>query len=629
MADISKIKMPDNQSYDLKDAAARQSIAALPTDVRVNGTSVVSNNIANIPVASDSKLGTVKIPSGLGIYINPLDGEMMISTASSTNIKEGDNIYRPLSPNKQHEAVFFGLSKLAGVNLANETVTLGIYPDSSKAAIQNLFGISDLLTNTEASTATVAHAANSLFLMDGKLHRATTTIAIGDAVTAGTNCEIVKADEVFVKNTDYTSTTDYGIIKLGYGFYTSPTTGQTSVSSADANQVKAANSSVIFVPTNRMHEAIFYGLSKVAGVDLANETVTVGTYLETSKTAIRALIGATSSNIIAVQDTQPTETDNKIWMLETPPEGIEVPTYTEFQALDAAVVKKTDIATSTTAGIVKVASSNGVAMTNDGQIYINQASVNNVKQGTANYFPIVPSHQHEAAFYGLAKAAGDTTQASSDNAVGTYTADASAAIRSMLGAVGKTEYATYNSPGIVQVDPNYGIALRDSPLQYVLMINRAGADAIKEGTNTRKPITPSEENYAVFYGLSKAAGVNLASETVTFGTYPNTSKTAIQSMLGIEANIPLIETVSGTTPSITGMPNVRYICGEVSTISITPPASGSIVVRFESGSTATTMTVSSTVKWPAWFDATALDTNAVYEVIITDGTYGSVMTWAT
>jgi len=161
------------------------------------------------------------------------------------------------------------------------------------------------------------------------------------------------------------------------------------------------------------------------------------------------------------------------------------------------------------------------------------------------------------------------------------------------------------------------------------MINRAGADAIKEGTNTRKPITPSEENYAVFYGLSKAAGVNLASETVTFGTYPNTSKTAIQSMLGIEANIPLIETVSGTTPSITGMPNVRYICGEVSTISITPPASGSIVVRFESGSTATTMTVSSTVKWPAWFDATALDTNAVYEVIITDGTYGSVMTWAT
>ena len=33
MADISKIKMPNNTSYDLKDAAARESIAALPTDI--------------------------------------------------------------------------------------------------------------------------------------------------------------------------------------------------------------------------------------------------------------------------------------------------------------------------------------------------------------------------------------------------------------------------------------------------------------------------------------------------------------------------------------------------------------------------------------------------------------------
>jgi hypothetical protein len=36
-------------------------------------------------------------------------------------------------------------------------------------------------------------------------------------------------------------------------------------------------------------------------------------------------------------------------------------------------------------------------------------------------------------FYGLAKAAGDTTQASSGNPVGTYTEEAKAAIRAMLG----------------------------------------------------------------------------------------------------------------------------------------------------------------------------------------------------
>ena len=36
-------------------------------------------------------------------------------------------------------------------------------------------------------------------------------------------------------------------------------------------------------------------------------------------------------------------------------------------------------------------------------------------------------------FYGLAKAAGDTTQANSGNPVGTYTEEAKAAIRAMLG----------------------------------------------------------------------------------------------------------------------------------------------------------------------------------------------------
>lgn len=98
-------------------------------------------------------------------------------------------------------------------------------------------------------------------------------------------------------------------------------------------------------------------------------------------------------------------------------------------------------------------------------------------------------------------------------------------------------------------------------------------------------------------------------------------------MLGIEASVPLIEEVSGSTPIIVGMPNVRYICGEVTLLTITPPAAGSIVVRFSTGSS-TTLTVPDTVKWPAWFDATSLDADTTYEIIITDGIYGGVMSWA-
>lgn len=94
-----------------------------------------------------------------------------------------------------------------------------------------------------------------------------------------------------------------------------------------------------------------------------------------------------------------------------------------------------------------------------------------------------------------------------------------------------------------------------------------------------------------------------------------------------------IETVSGATVSITGEPNMRYVCGEVSTISITPPASGSMSVRFESGSTAAVLTApssgASAVHWPEWFDATSLEANTIYEIMIEDGVYGMVMSWPT
>jgi hypothetical protein len=88
-----------------------------------------------------------------------------------------------------------------------------------------------------------------------------------------------------------------------------------------------------------------------------------------------------------------------------------------------------------------------------------------------------------------------------------------------------------------------------------------------------------------------------------------------------------VETVSGANPVITGVANTRYICGEVSTISITPPASGIIDVIFTSGSSVAVLTVPNTVKWPSGFDPTSLETNTTYELNIMDGVYGAVMEW--
>ena len=91
-------------------------------------------------------------------------------------------------------------------------------------------------------------------------------------------------------------------------------------------------------------------------------------------------------------------------------------------------------------------------------------------------------------------------------------------------------------------------------------------------------------------------------------------------------------TVSGTTPSITGASGTRYICGEVTTLDITPPSSGIIDVVFESGSTATVLTVTPptgmTMKWANGFDPTALEANTVYEINIMDGCLGVAGTWS-
>ena len=86
----------------------------------------------------------------------------------------------------------------------------------------------------------------------------------------------------------------------------------------------------------------------------------------------------------------------------------------------------------------------------------------------------------------------------------------------------------------------------------------------------------------------------------------------------------LVVNVDGTDPVIVGVANTRYICGTVSTISITPPQSGIIDVLFTSGSSVAVVTLPNTVKMPDWYE---VQTERIYEINIMDGVYGSVMSW--
>lgn len=126
---------------------------------------------------------------------------------------------------------------------------------------------------------------------------------------------------------------------------------------------------------------------------------------------------------------------------------------------------------------------------------------------------------------------------------------------------------------------------------------------------------------AAFYGLAKAAGdTTQASSGNAVGTYTENAISKIHDMLAAPF------AVSGTTPTITAKSGVRYVCGEVSTITITPPASGVCDVVFESGSTPAVLTATG-VTWPAWFDPNDLEADCVYEINILDGR-GTVGVWS-
>lgn len=187
--------------------------------------------------------------------------------------------------------------------------------------------------------------------------------------------------------------------------------------------------------------------------------------------------------------------------------------------------------------------------------------------------------------------------------------------------VANIPYASSSQVGVVK--KGYALYMGNDGTLNVNLVSDA---TVKAGTGGEAICTVSRQHIATFYGLAKAAGADEKNSTLPLGTYSDNAKAAIKNMIGVESDVTTIE-VSETAPTINGIANTRYLCGEVTSISITPPAYGICDVRFTSGSTVTILTLPSTVKMPAWFDATALEANTIYEINIVDGVYGTVATW--
>lgn len=131
----------DDYTLTAQDKADIAELVDAPVnDVQINGTSIVNDGVVNIPKAGWPILGVVQVSPDYGITINP-SGTIYTSLPTDAMIKEGTNQYRTIHPNQQHMSTFYGLTKAAGVDMANSSNAIGTYTEEAKIAIQKMLGI--------------------------------------------------------------------------------------------------------------------------------------------------------------------------------------------------------------------------------------------------------------------------------------------------------------------------------------------------------------------------------------------------------------------------------------------------------------------------------------------------------
>ena len=118
-------------------------------DVQINGTSVVSNGVAEIPQASSDVSGVIKATSQYGTYMS--NGQLRIYGATASEVKNGTHTYHSINPSCQHESTFYGLAKVAGHDEKNSTLPVGQYSEEAKTAIRTMLGIGTAIELREYS----------------------------------------------------------------------------------------------------------------------------------------------------------------------------------------------------------------------------------------------------------------------------------------------------------------------------------------------------------------------------------------------------------------------------------------------------------------------------------------------
>lgn len=188
--------------------------------------------------------------------------------------------------------------------------------------------------------------------------------------------------------------------------------------------------------------------------------------------------------------------------------------------------------------------------------------------------------------------------------------------------VASVPLASANSFGVVKIGDSLSLDNTNK-----INVNVSSSIEIKNGFTNEYFITPGNQHESVFYGLAKIAGDNVLSTSGTvLGTYTESAKSKISDML----NAP--EIINSLSPTLVAKSGVRYVFGTLRTLTLTVPASGCVDILFKSGTTPTSLNISSAksgvsaIKWSNGWDEVC-EANTTYEINILDGEFGVVAAW--
>lgn len=265
-------------------------------DVQINGTSIVEDGVANIPVANNTTYGVAKGLNNYGVWVS--NGFWQIYKAANADISAGVSNYKPIVPSNQDRSTFYGLAKAAGHDEKNSTLPVGEYTEDAKTAIKTMLGVSEpsTLIDDTATTGDMVHTW-SADKIETELANAGT---VQDVQVNGTS--IVENGVANVPQV--TAWNGVGVVKIVQyrGLEFEASTGALTTAPANGNHIKSGVTGYAPIIPLTQHMSTFYGLAKAAGHDEKDSTLAMGTYTPEAKSAIQNMLGVTEAITNALAD---------------------------------------------------------------------------------------------------------------------------------------------------------------------------------------------------------------------------------------------------------------------------------------------------------------------------------------